>query len=209
MPAQKQKDNSTFIQKKHLRKRALEALTKLGVSAPAVMETHGGTGQLYRACYRDLGQGVVMEKDGKKIAKLALQRPTWAVYQCECERALQEGLGGHLAVNLLDCDPYGDANPTLDAFFSSQRPFAPVMAVVVNDGLRQTLGVGAAWSVRSMRSMVEKYGNDLHPIYLEVCKELLKDYSSKVGYEIKWFAGYYCGANSAITHWLAVLTQTA
>src|SRR5690606_31820124 len=106
MPLQKKKNNSTYYQKTRLRERTLQSLAEAGIDAPVVMETHGGTGQLYRACYRTFPQGVVFEQKGEKAAKLALQRPTWAVYQCDCVNALSEGVGGHLAVNLLDIDPY-------------------------------------------------------------------------------------------------------
>lgn len=207
MPKQKVKDNSTYPFKKRLRERALEALVEAGIAAPVVMETHGGTGQLFRGCYRNLTQGVVFEQNGEKAVKLARQRPTWAVYQCDCVSALSEGVGGHLAVELLDVDPYGDSHPTLDAFFASARPFAPVMAVVVNDGLRQSLGLGTAHNIRSMQGMVEKYGNDLHPIYLEVSQELLVGYAKRVGYTVTMFAGYYCGPAQFNTHWMALLRR--
>lgn len=207
MPKQKLKDNSTFTHKKVLRERAITMLAEYGVDDPVILEAYGGEGKLYRACYRAFRQGVVMEKDAKKIAVLARQRPTWAVYECDCVQALSDGLGGHLAVNLLDVDPYGDSHPTLEAFFSSQRPFADVLAVVVNDGLRQSLGLGTAWNVKSMRRMVEKYGNDLHPIYLEISEELLRDYVAPVGYRVETFAGYYCGPSQFNTHWLALLRR--
>ncbi len=136
-----------------------------------------------------------------------MQRPTWAVYECDSTAALSEGVGAHLTITLLDVDPYGESWPTLKAFFKSQRPFADRMVVVVNDGLRQKLRINGAWSTGSMRSMVEKYGNDLHPIYLDICAELLGEYADSAGYFVDEFAGYYCGASKLLTHFLAVLQK--
>ena len=203
----RKKDNSTFPYKVALRTQALARLAACGIDAPVVMETHGGTGALFAACYPHLERGVVFEKDARKSARLGKQRPTWAVYEGDCVAALKAGVGGHLAVDLLDVDPYGEPWPVLDAFFTSPRPFAPVLAIAVNDGLRQSLGLGRAWDVGSLTCMVEKYGNDLHPVYLEICAELMTSKAASAGYRVEHFAGYYCGANSAITHYLALLVR--
>jgi hypothetical protein len=112
-----------------------------------------------------------------------------------------------LTVNLLDIDPYGECWPALAAFFGSVRPFAPRMIVVVNDGLRQKLRVNGAWTTGSMRAMVERHGNDLHPIYLNVCAELVEEHAGKAGYFLDHFSGYYCGKSLQLTHFLAVLQR--
>lgn len=207
MTKQPLKDNQTYAYKKALRQRAIQELAQRGIDDPAICETHGGAGQLFRVCYRQFKRGVVFEKDPQKTAKLGLQRPTWSVYECDCVQALSEGAGGHLAFDLLDCDPYGQCWEALEAFFGSRRDFAPTMAVVVNDGLRQSLSIGTAWSVKSMQPMVEKYGNDLHPVYLEISEELLGVYAARAGYHVETFAGYYCGPALMNTHWLAILTR--
>jgi hypothetical protein len=203
----RQKDNATFKQKRALRRKALALLADLGIPQPIVLETHGGAGALWNACYATLPVGVVMEKDAQKSARLGKQRPTWAVYECDCVEALAAGVGSHLPVDLLDIDPYGQCWDSLTAFYSSKRPFAPVMAVVVNDGLRQTLSLGRAWATESMRSVVERRGNDLHPVYLEVCEELMHEKAATAGYRVDRFHGYYCGDKLANTHFLAVLKQ--
>jgi hypothetical protein len=202
----KKLDNSTYTQKVALRREAIERFDD--DVKPVVMETHGGAGKLYDAVYAGFKQGVVFEKDPEKAGILAIQRPTWAVYECDSTAALSEGVGSHLCIDLLDVDPWGDSWPTIKAFFSSARPFAERMVVVVNCGLRQKLRINGAWLTGSMRSMVEKYGNDLHPVYLDlVCPELLSEYAGRVGYFLDDFLGYYCGASLQITHFLAVLQK--
>lgn len=132
------KDNSTLDDKVMLR---AVALRHLGAE-PVIMETHGGIGDVWASVYQHVWQGVVFEKDSVKASKLARQRPTWAVYEADCVKALALGAGGYLTVNLLDVDPYGDPWPALTAFFGSVRPFAPRMVVVVNDGMRQPVAIG-------------------------------------------------------------------
>jgi hypothetical protein len=65
--------------------------------------------------------------------------------------------------------------------------------------------MGGSWNVDSLQGMVSKHGNDLHPIYLEVCQELLKEKASGAGYTLTRFAGYYCGHAKQMTHYLGVL----
>ena len=202
-----QKDNSTFPQKKALRLKGLAKLESVGITAPVVMETHGGSGALFDACYSHLREGVVFETDDTKVNILARQRPGWAVYQGDCEPALSAGLGGHLTIDLLDVDPYGSAFEALEAFFTSQRPFAKQMVVAVNDGARANVQVGGAWRSTALEDAVLKYGNDLWDKYLVVCRELLAAYSKKAGYRVSGFGGYFCGSRQQMTHYLAFLEQ--
>jgi hypothetical protein len=194
------KDNSTFDLKVRLRRHALRE-----VATPVVMETHGGRGRIGDACYQDVEAGVVFEKDPAKVDLLARKRPTWAVYECDCETAIQHGAGAHLEVNFLDLDPYGDHWPVLDAFFTSDRPRAATLQVLVNDGLRQKVKLGCAWNSASMSTVVLRRGNDLYPVYLEVCKELLQEKAALAGYRLDGFQGYYCGHLGQMTHYWARL----
>lgn len=50
-----------------------------------------------------------------------------------------------------------------------------------------------AWSIGLLQGAVNKYGNDLHPIYLEICQEMLREKASEAGYSLTRFAGYHCG----------------
>jgi hypothetical protein len=195
-------DNKTKQQKISLRRRMLRE-----VEHPVVMETHGGAGVLWRECYSHIADGVVFEKDPSKTKRLAQQRPDWAVYEGECENALLHGVGAHLPINFLDLDPYGEPWTAMDAFFESERPRPERMIVVVNDGLRQKIQYGGAWSTGSMEAMVQTYGNDLYDVYLEVCLELVKEKAAKAGYALDRFTGYYCGYNGQMTHYGAVLTR--
>lgn len=201
MAQSKQLDNSTGNLKAMLRRQVLEQME----APPVVMETHGGAGALFNRVYRGLEQGVVFEKDPAKCELLALQRPTWAVYEADCLAALQGGVGGHLEVNLLDMDPYGEPWPVLNAFLESERPRARVLWVVVNDELRQTIRLGRAWSVRSLEHVVSRRGNDLYSKYLDVCRELIKEKAEAASYELTRFSGYYCGAMQQMTHYAARL----
>lgn len=197
-----QKDNTTFKQKAALRRALLREIDQ-----PVVMETHGGIGALYRACYSHIKCGVVFEKSPDKTAVLAGQRPTWAVYEADAEKAIAAGAGAHLMVSFLDLDPYGEPWPTIAAFFSSERPRAARLAIAVNDGLRQKLRMGGAWSVESMQPIVSVFGNDLHECYLDVCRYLVRKHAEAAGYQLRRFYGYYCGHNGDMTHYAAILEQ--
>jgi hypothetical protein len=200
-PEKQKQLNSTFFQKAELRSRTLMMIEK-----PVVLETNGGYGRLFQRCYRHLKDGVVLEADPVKAAALGLQRPTWAVYECKAERALADGIGSHLEVNFLDLDPYGEPWPTVDAFFQSKRPFPNRLAVVVNDGLRQTLRFNA-WSVGSMQQIVSRLGNKIAPKYLEICRDMLSEKAGRAGYKLAKWTGYYCGQRESMTHYAAVFEK--
>lgn len=177
------------------------------VSNPVVMETHGGAGVLYRACYSHVSCGVVFEKNADKADILARQRPTWAVYEADCEKSLSAGVGAHLEINVLDIDPYGEPWPTIEAFFTSERPRANRLWIVVNDGLRHKIRLTGGWSVDSMRAAVARFGNNIDRIYLDVCTWLLAEHAKAAGYALRRFQGYYCGAGDQMTHYAALLEQ--
>jgi hypothetical protein len=195
-----QKDNSTFAEKVAIRRLALRQ-----VEQPVILETHGGYGHLWRECYRDAPPGTVFEKNADRAAILAQQRPAWAVYEGDCVKALWAGVGGHQPVTLLDLDPYGEPWPALEAFFASPRPFAPFMAVVVNDGLRQSLKMQYAWPVKSLAGIVQAFGNNIFAHYLEACQLLLTELAAKAGYDLRRFTGRYVGHGGNMTHYLALL----
>lgn len=197
------RNNSTFKEKAALRRVMLRQMSE----PPVVLETHGGLGRLWAACYAGLGTGVVFEKDEDKAAYLARQRSTWAVYEADCVAALAGGAGAHLEVNVLDLDPWGEPWPAVTAFFESERPRAGRLWVVVNDGLRKSLMQGGAWRVQSLQEAVQKYGNDLFTCYLDVCRELLTQKAAQAGYSLGRFAGYYCGDSNAVTHYLAQFSR--
>ena len=206
MPATAKKDNSTARRNVGLRLALLRELEARG-TAPIVMETHGGWGYLGRHCYAEAEAGVVFEKDPLRAAKLAMARPTWAVYECDCAVGLMAGAGATFDVTFLDVDPYGEPWPALEAFFASERPRPSVLAVAVNDGLRQKLRQGGGWNVASMAAVARQYGNAaLHDSYLEICRELLESKAARAGYRLDRWTGYYTGHLDEMTHYGAIFT---
>lgn len=196
------KDNSTGRSKVSLRLRLLKEIDQ-----PVVMETHGGWGRVYLDCYQGAG-GVVFEKDPSKAEYLAKQRPGWAVYECDCIRALQAGVGAHLLVNFLDIDPYGDPWPVLAAFFESRRPRPSRLAVAVNDGLRQKIKTGGGWDMGSMQAAVARHGAArMFARYAEVCAELMEEQAGKAGYRLRQWVAYYTGHAQQMTHYGAILER--
>lgn len=198
-----QKDNSTYHHKVELRRRALLWLDE----PPVILEAYGGEGVLFDACYTHVSEGVVFEKDPDKAAILGQQRPTWSVYEADVVKALEAGIGAHLAVNFIDFDPYGEPHPAIEAFFKSERPRPDVIVVVVNDGLRQKLHLNSGWDTGSLHHIVEKYGNSLYGRYLEICRELLQEKAAAAGYKVARFNGYYCGHSHDMTHYAGILTK--
>lgn len=206
---EKQKDNSGFLLKVALRERAVKIARDLCGGSPFVMETHGGVGRLYDVLYGIQGlRGVVFEKKQEKIAALARQRPTWAVYEADCEKAIASGVGSVWTVDLLDLDLYGDPWPAITAFMESDRTFSDCMVVVVTDGLRQKVRFGGAWQTGSLRMAVLKIGNNnMFNDYLKFCEVNMDEIATKAGYLVDRFAGYHCGHGGSMTHYLAVLVK--
>lgn len=194
------KDNSTLPWKVELRQAMLRLCPE-----PIILEAYGGTGEIWSRCYRAVQQGTVIEKDADKASLLAVQRPGWSVYEGEAVQMLSAGAGSHLEANVLDVDPYGDPWPAIAGFLKSDRPRPERMFVVVNDGLRRKLGVGAAGAVATTRGVAGTFGGNLHPVYLQVCRYLMEQFSAEAGYTIRSFHGYYCGAALSMTHYLAIL----
>lgn len=187
-----------------MRRSLLSELT----SPPVVLETHGGWGHIYQQLYHALPPGAVFEKDPDKAAFLAQQRPTWAVYEGDCEQAIAAGAVDAWPFSFIDLDPYGQPWPVIDALFSRRdREWPATLALAVNDGLLQKLKLGGgSWGVASMAMMTERYGNSLRANYLAVCQELLQEKAGQVGYTLARWTGYYCGYNKQMTHYAAVLT---
>ena len=199
------RDNSTFQLKVSMRRNLLSE-----IDAPIVIETHGGYGRLWSACYTHLLDGVVFEKDRAKVEVLARQRPTWAVYEADCVRALAEGAGSHLMVNLYDVDPWGDPWSTLEALFSSKRPRPERLCVAVTDGLRDSARAGHGWAARSLRWAVQRYGNTaLYPRYREICFEMFSRLVGSAGYDLRKWMSCYAGHHERMTHYAAVLEKAS
>lgn len=202
MPTGPKKDNSTIDRKVALRRQALRGVP---LDAP-ILETHGGYGRIFeRVYYRH--RGVVLEKDDRKVALLARQRPAWRVYHGLAEKALAAGLANDVPFSFIDLDPYGSPFDVLDAIFQPGRALAPKVELVVNDGMRNKVRVGGAWHVHCLREIVERHGNDLLAVYLDVAREMVEKIAQRVGYVITAWKGYYCGSNNDMTHYHATLER--
>jgi hypothetical protein len=207
MPTAPKKDNATILLKVNLRRAALRALPV----RPVVMETNGGFGEIWKACYSDVESGVVIEKDPEKCEALAKQRPGWAVYRADSVAAVAKGAGAHLQVNFVDVDPWGDPNPLLEGFFTSSRAFPPILAMVVTDGLRQYLCGKSGWESKSLQKTgaVDHFGNDhLHRRYAEVCRFQMEKLAGLRGYRISNWTCYHCGWAQQMTHYSAVFVRS-
>jgi len=156
------------------------------LDAPCVMETHGGYGAIYDECYRSSDiPGVVFEKNPVKADALAKQRPTWAVYECDCVAAIAEGVGFHIPVNLFDIDPYGSPWDVIDAILSQGDKLPSTVVMAVNDGLRQKVQINGGWDVEQLSAAVRYFGaSSMYRKYLEVCEFLLQQNLNKFFQEL-------------------------
>lgn len=187
-----------------LRLEALEALRGM----PVVLETHGGMGKVFHACYSRLKFGAVFEEDAVKAEVLADQRPTWAVYEADCEKAIAAGACSHRRFDWLDVDPYGMPFKVIEGFLTSKRELPPVLNFVVNDGGRQKCSLGGGWDVSAFADLVARFGNhNMYRDYLQVAKEKIRQLAGVAGYELSRWKGYHCGSKGDMTHYWAVLTR--
>lgn len=201
MSNQGKKDNSTLRHKVTLRRNLLREIDR-----PVILETHGGWGAIYARCYSTIERGVVFERDEAKVSVLARQRPGWAVYDADCVRAIADGAADGWGINFVDVDPYGEPWPVLDALFSRAATWPDIVALAVNDGLRQKLRIGA-WDVGSMQAEVARYGNKLADCYVEICRDKCEQLAEQAVAGLLRWAGYYCGTNDNMTHYGAVLKR--
>jgi hypothetical protein len=120
-------DNGSFTPKALLRS---ELRRELG--SPTVLEGFTGEGRMYRAAWEGL-RGATIDKDEAKVRDAARERPTWAVYQGDTERALRAGWMAHHPFEVIDLDAYGSPWPFVRAWFAP-RARAPRTVLVLTDG---------------------------------------------------------------------------
>lgn len=196
------KDNSTLNRNLALRRRALALIG----ASDHVLETHGGWGRVGERLYMG-HSGTVVEKDAKKSAHLSATRPRWRCYQADSEKVLRAGLCSDTPFALVDIDPYGSPFDVIDALFSSPRQWPESVQLVVNDGMRQKVKLGGAWHVGVLREAVDRRGNDLYPIYLDVVRELIATSVLRAGFSVAGWVGYYTGHGNNMTHYWANLVR--
>lgn len=198
-----QKDNSTIHEKIRLRRQILARCK----TPPLVLETHGGHGRIYERTWFKARGGLVLEKDDAKAEHLAIQRPTWAVYQGDCEKALAAGLARSTPFDIIDLDPWGQPFSVMAALALPGRVFPDTWHLVVNDGTRQATMRGVSWHMEALKVQVAKYGANLYPIYLQVARECVEEFANKIGFEIAGWTGHYAGKNELMTHYWAMLKR--
>ena len=201
MPTSKPNDNNTFAAKVRLRRAVLAAATP----NPIVLETHGGWGRIFDRTWFKAGGGLVMEKLEPKADALAFQRPTWRVYQCDSLKALQAGAARDMRFDIVDLDPYGSPMDYLDALATTDRQWPDRWHLVVNDGMRQFVKRGHAWKADCLRRVVQRWGNDLYPVYLEVAQSLVEEFAERIGFRVAGWHGYYCSPD--VTHYWAAMER--
>ena len=158
--------------------------------------------------YSEIPSGVAFDEKAAKAELLAIQRPTWSVFESDCVESLRAGVGSHLAINLIDVDPYGEPWPAIEAFFASERPWPERIGFAVNDGVRTKLKLTGGWDVESLGPAVRHFGNSvMYAEYLKVARWNLKRLAAPRGYELASWTGYYCGHGDCMTHYAAVFDR--
>ncbi len=187
------KDNSTFFEKTELRRRIIKA-----ERPRMILETHGGFGRIYDACYRGM-RGAVCEIKKDAAGVLAMQRPEWAVYCGESEKIIRSGLMTCFPFDFIDLDPYGEPFTILEAIVAGG--LGERVRVVVNDGLRNKIKVGGAWNCGVMKEIVADFGNQLNAKYLAAAQEKTRRILDRGGFKMSGFKGYHCGHANDMTHY--------
>lgn len=121
--------NGSFGAKQLLRRQIRE---QAGEGA-RVLEGFAGEGRMYRGCWHGL-RGACIDIAEAKASAAARERPHWACYRADTEKALAAGLGSLQRWDVVDLDAYGSPWKFLRAYLTSRRLFAPVTHIVLTDG---------------------------------------------------------------------------
>jgi hypothetical protein len=158
--------------------------------------------------YSEIAQGVAFDEKPAKAELLAIQRPTWSVFESDCVESIRAGAGEHLEINLIDIDPYGEPWPMVEAWFASERPWPDRIGFAINDGVRMKLKITGGWDVESLKPAVQHFGNStMYGDYLSVARWNLKRLALLREYELAHWTGYYCGHGDCMTHYAAVFDR--
>lgn len=197
-----QKDNGGKFIKLAMRQALLRKIDQ-----PRILETNGGKGELGKTLYLDY-PGAVFEKDKNKTPYLVEQRPHWAVYECDCVKAMQEGVGFHHRPNFIDLDPYGNPWPIMKVISSNADKLDNIIGVVVNDGLRKFASLGCAWKSEDLKDYVQRYGNAwINKNWEIMIRDKLEKLWAIAGYEIQEWTIRPSGFNGLMTQYAAVLKR--
>jgi len=177
------------------------------IDGPRVLEAYGGKGELGKALYL-LYPGAVFEKNEAKTSYLSEQRPMWAVYEGDCVKAMEAGIGFHHKPNFIDIDPYGTPWPALRAVFANADVLPDRLGVVVNDGLRRFAMLGCAWKCEDLAEHVKRLGNSgVHKHWLAVVRELFDEVAGRAGFVVREWAIKSAGHGDQMTHYAAIVER--
>ena len=201
----KKRDNSALEAKIALRRQAIAA-----AESPVVLETHAGEGLIFLQCYTGVTKGWALEKDKDLLDRMTQQRERWFCYQCESEKILADAPRAFDA-NFIDVDPHGSPWPVLEALFNPHRFTAPTLHLVVHDGSRRFLAIGASgssdqrWRVGLLAELAAEYGDDLRANYSDLALVAISKLAKPCGYTVRKWTAFYTGHDSHSTHYWATL----
>lgn len=130
MARRKKVDNSIASVKIWVRLQAVKHLPRTA----RVLEFFTGDGVMHEFCWSHFA-GATIDKDSKKSAIAASERPTWAVYEGETEASIGGGWMSHVPWDVIDIDAYGSPWPFLLAWARSDRARARETVIVLTDGI--------------------------------------------------------------------------
>lgn len=174
--SRKQKDNGSYSVKQRQRLAKTSGLT----ADTRVFEGFCGEGRIYRGAWCRFERGVCLDKVESKVRSAAFERPGWACYQGDTERAIIGGLAADVQFGIVDLDAYGSPWPFLRAWMTSDRDHAPLARVFLMDGYMSQASIS-----RSCRALFpERAGQqgDTPPeYYLERVKSRLAEWGRERG----------------------------
>lgn len=196
------KDNAGKLIKLAMREEMLKKIAE-----PRILETHGGKGELGDALYLSFS-GVVFEKNEEKAKYLVEKRPHWAIYECDCVKAMKAGVGFHHKPNFIDCDPYGKSMDIVKAIFQNADKLPDTVGIVVNDGARRNIELGCAWKTKDYAKYVKMFGNNgVYDNFEWITRDMFENIVTPAGFLIKEWSILSSGIGGQMTQYAAVLKK--
>lgn len=182
--SRRQRDNGSGVAKARLRSR-------LAASLPAdarILEGFAGEGHLYRVCWRPFG-GATIDRDDAKARASAIERPSWAVYRGDTEKALLFGWLGKQIFDVVDLDCYGSPWLFVRAWFLGVRARAAVTTLILTDGYLARASL--SWLDATLFGGAKRMRQNVSPqLYHETAAAKLSSWASRAGEQIASFDTY-------------------
>lgn len=164
-------DNGSHAAKTILRQRVLAA-----TPGARVLEGFTGEGRMYRSVWCDAAAGATIDILQAKARDAARERPAWAVYRGDTEKALRAGWAGHVPWEIVDLDAYGSPWPFVMAWFESRRLRAPTTTLILTDGyMRQASMANPCRALFQGQRPARVKDRDLHTETHQLVKAALAD----------------------------------